>query len=190
MRRWGGGEGPVTSGREPKRPTQVDKTRVPGGKHPDSSFAARRVSTAFLHVHCPPSPLPAVDNLVHVVLSGQPVGRRSCTGCRCHLLRSPSSFLALLPLLPLAVLRRRAQAAVRRPQVDAEALAALLLQVVLDALLPPLLLPGVLVALLEQVPGVVIQLHVQLVELLDALHLREGGSKWDVSVGKEISWDM
>lgn len=106
--------------------------------------------------------LPAVDNLVHVVLCGEPVAR---------LLRS-APLLALLPLLPLAVLqrRRRALPAVRGPQVDAQALVALL-HVVLDALLPPLLLPGVLVALLEQVPGVVIKLHVELVQLLDALDL-------------------
>lgn len=46
-----------------------------------------------------------------------------------------------------------------------------LLHVVLDALLPPLLLPGVLVALLEQVPGVVVKLHVEFIQLLDAQDL-------------------
>lgn len=110
--------------------------------------------------------LPAVDNLVHVVLGGEPAAR---------LLRS-ASLLALLPLLPLPVpvLQRRRQAlpAVGGPQVDAQAQALVaLLHVVFDALLPPLLLPGVLVALLEQVPGVVVQLHVQLVQLLYTLDL-------------------
>lgn len=107
--------------------------------------------------------LPAVDNLVHVVLCGEPVAR---------LLRS-APLLTLLPLLPLTTVlqrQRRALPAVRGPQVDAQALVALL-HVVLDALLPPLLLPGVLVALLEQVPGVVVKLHVELVQLLDALDL-------------------
>lgn len=129
--------------------------------------------------------LPAVDNLVHVVLGGEPAAR---------LLRS-ASFLALLPLLPLPPLAvpvlqcgHRALPAVRRPQVDAQAQALvallLLLQVVLDALLPPLLLPRVLVALLEQVPGVVVQLHVQLVQLLDALDLREGGREADVFISQ------
>lgn len=104
-----------------------------------------------MHVFVLIPPLPAVDNLVHVVLSGEPAAR---------LLRS-ASLLALLPLLPLPILQcqRRALPAVRGPEVDAQALVALL-HVVLDALLPPLLLPGVLVALLEQVPGVVVKLHV------------------------------
>ncbi len=113
--------------------------------------------------------LPAVDDLVHVVLSGEPATR---------LLRS-ASLLTLLPLLPLLPLpfpvlqcRHRALPAVGGPQVDAQAQALVaLLHVVLDALLPPLLLPRVLVALLEQVPGVVVELHVQLIQLLYALDL-------------------
>lgn len=108
--------------------------------------------------------LPAVDDLVHVVLSGEPASR---------LLRS-ASLLALLPLLPLPVsvlqCRHQALLAAGGPQADAQALVALL-HVVLDALLPPLLLSGILVALLEQVLGVVVQLHVQLVELLYTLDL-------------------
>lgn len=48
------------------------------------------------------------------------------------------------------------------------------LHLVAEALLPPLLLPRVLVALLEQVLGVVVQLHVQLVQLLDTLDLMVG----------------
>lgn len=64
------------------------------------------------------------------------------------------------------------------PQVDAQAQALVaLLHVVLDALLPPLLLPGVLVALLEQVPGVVIELHVQLIQFLYTLDLTSRGSR-------------
>lgn len=111
--------------------------------------------------------LPAVDNLVHVVLGGEPAAR---------LLRS-ASFLALLPLLPIPFdvlqCRHRALPAVGGPQVDAEAQALVgLLHVVLDALLPPLLLPGVLVALLEQVPGVVVKLHVELIQLLYTLDLK------------------
>lgn len=105
--------------------------------------------------------LPAVDDLVHVVLSGEPASR---------LLRS-TSLLALLPLsVPVLQCRHQALLAAGGPQADAQALVALL-HVVLDALLPPLLLSGILVALLEQVPGVVVQLHVQLVELLYTLDL-------------------
>lgn len=110
--------------------------------------------------------LPAVDDLVHVVLSGEPAAR---------LLRS-ASLLALLSLLPLPFpvlqCRHRALPAMGGPQADAQAQALVaLLHVILDALLPPLLLPGVLVALLEQVPGVVVQLHVQLIQLLYTLDL-------------------
>ena len=87
--------------------------------------------------------LPATDDLVHVVLSGESAAR---------LLRS-ASLLPVLPLvpLPLAVLQCgcRALPAAGGPQADAQALLALL-HVVLDALLPPLLLPGELVALLER----------------------------------------
>lgn len=107
--------------------------------------------------------LPAVDNLVHVVLCGEPVA---------HLLRS-ASLVPLLALLPLHILqfRRQALAAVRGPQVYAEALVALL-HVVLDALLPPLLLSGVLVALLEQVFSIVVKLHVEFIQLFYSLDLK------------------
>lgn len=119
--------------------------------------------------------LPAVDDLVHVVLSGESDAR---------LLRS-APLLTVLPLLPLHPLpfpvllsRLRDRPAAGGPQADAQAEALMaLLHVVLDALLPPLLLPRVLVALLEQVLGVVVQLHVQLVQLLDTLHLRQEGAE-------------
>lgn len=109
--------------------------------------------------------LPAIDDLVHVVLCGESAAR---------LFRSTSlfTFLPLFPL-PFTVLQCRCQAlpAAGGPQADA------LLHVVLDALLPPLLLPGVLVALLEKVLGVVVQLHVQLVQLFYTLDLSRDGEK-------------
>lgn len=109
-------------------------------------------------------PLPAVDDLVHVVLSGEPAAR---------LLRS-ASLLTLLPF-SFSVLQCHdgTLPAAGGPQVDAKAQTlVVLLHVVLDALLPPFLLPGELVALLEQVPGVVVQLHVQLIQLLYTLDLK------------------
>lgn len=106
--REGKGQWTLTREREPDRSTQVDK---PGSRW-RALWTVPCRSPHLYNVHRQPSPLPAVDNLVHVVLGGQPVGHRSRTGCRCHLLRSPSSLLAFHPILPLAVLRRRAQAAV------------------------------------------------------------------------------
>lgn len=61
-----------------------------------------------------------------------------------------------------------------------------LLHVALDALQPPLLLPGVLVALLEEVPGVVVELHVQLIQLLDTLDLTRG--KQMTTLSKEVEF--
>lgn len=108
--------------------------------------------------------LPAIDDLAHVVLGGESAARLLCS----------SSLFAFLPLLlpPFTVLRRQHQVllAAGGPQADAQALVALL-HVALEALLPPLLLPGELVALLEKVSGVVVELHVQLVQLLDTLDL-------------------
>lgn len=103
--------------------------------------------------------LPAAEDLVQVVFGGGLAGR----------------LLALLLLLPFSffVVCRQDGAGLfaRGPEGDAEALLALL-HVAVEPLVPPLLLPGVLVALLEQVPGIVVQLHVQVVEFLDALDLR------------------
>lgn len=109
--------------------------------------------------------LPAVEDLIHVVFSGGPTARLL------------NLNLSLIPFVFFVIHRLdRARLIARRPEGDAKVLLALL-QVAVPLLLLLPLLPGVLVALMEQVLGVVIQLHVQLVQLRYTLDLKRRGQR-------------